>query len=332
MPWPCTGTSVVNESDANELLHRTVVALGGGHGLAASLSALRRVVDGVCAVVTVADNGGSSGRLRSEFDVLPPGDLRMALAALCGDDEWGRTWASLMQHRYDGEGPLSGHAVGNLLMVGLWDLLGDRVEGLQWIARLLGVDGRVLPMSLEPLDIIATVRGQDPAHPQALTAVRGQEQVALTPGEVVSIALVPDDPPACPAALTAIAEADWVVLGPGSWFSSVIPHLLVPELAEAIARSPARRLVTLNLSPQSGETDGYGPEDHLRALCEHRPDLRLDVVLVDRAAVEAHGPLAEAAETLGAALVLEDIAMDDGTPAHDPVKLARAYERIMSRT
>ena len=140
-----------------------VVAFGGGHGLAASLSALRRVTDDVTAIVTVADNGGSSGRLRKEFGALPPGDLRMALAALCGDDEWGTTWARVVQHRFGGDGDLSGHSLGNLLIAGLWDLLGDPVAGLDWVGRLLRVTGRVLPMAAVPMDIIACVEGLDPA-------------------------------------------------------------------------------------------------------------------------------------------------------------------------
>ena len=139
-----------------------VVALGGGHGLFASLSALRRVTGDLTAVVTVADDGGSSGRLRREFGVLPPGDLRMALAALCGDDEWGTTWSRVVQHRFAGEGDLRGHAVGNLLIVALWELLGDPVAGLDWVGRLLGAHGRVLPMASVPLDLVAEVQGADP--------------------------------------------------------------------------------------------------------------------------------------------------------------------------
>src|SRR5439155_6114855 len=134
-----------------------VVAFGGGHGLFASLSALRRVSDRLTAVVTVADDGGSSGRLRRELGVLPPGDLRMALAALCRDDEWGRTWADVLQHRFSSDGELHDHSVGNLLIVALWELLGEAVDGLDWVARLLGAQGRVLPMSAVPLDITARV-------------------------------------------------------------------------------------------------------------------------------------------------------------------------------
>src|ERR1700684_261274 len=136
-----------------------VVALGGGHGLFTSLSALRRVTHDLTAVVTGADDGGSRGRLRREFGVLPPGDLRMALAALCGDDDWGTTWSRVVQHRFGGTGDLGGHSVGNLLIAALWDLLGDPVAGLDWVGRLLRVTGRVLPMAAVPMDIVASVSG-----------------------------------------------------------------------------------------------------------------------------------------------------------------------------
>jgi uncharacterized cofD-like protein len=306
-----------------------VVALGGGHGLSASLSALRRVVDDLTAIVTVADNGGSSGRLRREFGVLPPGDLRQALSALCGDDDWGRTWASVLQHRFASDGEMDNHAVGNLLIVTLWELLGDHVDGLDWVARLLGAQGRVLPMALAPLDITAVVRGADPSRPEALTTVSGQVEVASTSGRVTAVHLEPQDPPACPEALDAVRAADWLVLGPGSWFTSVIPHLLVPELRDCVVRSAARRAVVLNLVPQAGETDGFSPERHLEVLAAHAPDLRLDVVLAARSAVPDTGSLAEAAKALGAELVIADLALGDGTPRHDPVKLANAYTRIL---
>jgi uncharacterized cofD-like protein len=306
-----------------------VVALGGGHGLAASLSALRRVVDDLTAVVTVADNGGSSGRLRREFGALPPGDLRMALAALCGDDDWGQTWAKVLQHRFASGGELHDHAVGNLLIVALWELLGGHVEGLDWVGRLLGAHGRVLPMSVSPIDITAQVLGLDPADPQALTTVHGQVEVASTSGQVVAVQLVPAAPPACPEALEAIRSADWVVLGPGSWFSSVIPHLLVPELRDALVGSHARKVVTLNLEPQAGETEGFAPETHLEVLAEHAPDLKLDVVLVDGGAVVDEEQLEHTAAGLGARLVVADLAADDGSPRHDPAKLANAYAGFM---
>nr|WP_218866177.1 uridine diphosphate-N-acetylglucosamine-binding protein YvcK [Nocardioides kongjuensis] len=308
--------------------------MGGGHGLHASLSALRHLVDDLTvddltAVVTVADNGGSSGRLRGEFGVLPPGDLRMALAALCGDDEWGDTWAKVLQHRFEGDGEMRGHVVGNLLIVGLWELLGDHVDALDWVGRLLGAKGRVLPMAMTPMDITAEVRGLVVGDPDALTSVRGQVEVATTDGVISEIALEPADPEVSPAVVDAIAAADWVVLGPGSWFSSVLPHLLVPRLRESLVATDARVVVVLNLEEQAGETGGFGPADHLAVLAEHAPDLGIDVVLADRASVaDDLGELEETVAALGARLVVDDLAVGDGTPRHDPVRLATAYARV----
>ncbi|HEY6796287.1 MAG TPA: uridine diphosphate-N-acetylglucosamine-binding protein YvcK [Kineosporiaceae bacterium] len=307
-----------------------VVALGGGHGLAASLAALRHLTDRLAAVVTVADDGGSSGRLRRELGVLPPGDLRMALSALCDDSEWGRLWRDVLQHRFASAGALHDHALGNLLIVTLWDLLGDTVTGLDWVARLLGARGRVLPMAAVPLDIEATVRGMDPAEPAVLTSVRGQVAVATTPGRVMSIRLVPDRPPACPEALAAIRAADWVVLGPGSWFTSVLPHLLVPQLSAALHETGARTCVTLNLGQQKGETDGFSPEAHLEVLAAHAPDLHVDAVLADPSAVEEHAALADVATLLGAKLIMRQVSLGDGTARHDPLRLAAAYRDVFA--
>lgn len=314
---------------------QSVVAFGGGHGLFASLSALRLLVDDLTvdeltAVVTVADDGGSSGRLRGEFGVLPPGDLRMALAALCGDDTWDVTWSRVLQHRFAGEGEMRGHVVGNLLIVSLWELLGDHVDALDWIGRLLGAKGRVLPMALTPMVITAEVAGlrEDPAD---LVTVRGQVEVATTSGTISSIALEPADPVVCPQAVDAVHAADWVVLGPGSWFTSVIPHLMVPALREAVVTSDARLIVVLNLEEQAGETDGLGPGDHLAALIEHAPDLRPHVVLADRRSVgDGVEELARVVASYGARLVVEDVMVDDGSPRHDPALLAAAYAHIMS--
>lgn len=305
-----------------------VVALGGGHGLAASLAALRRLTPDLTAVVTVADNGGSSGRLRDEFGVLPPGDLRMALAALCGDDRWGQTWARVLQHRFASEGEMDGHAVGNLLIVALWQLLGDHVVGLDWVGSLLGARGRVLPMAVTPIDITAEVRGADHAAPDEISTVCGQVAVATTPGEVLEVSLEPADPKACPEAIRAIDEADWVVLGPGSWYSSVIPHLLVPELRAALVATPGKVVVTLNLEAQPGETDGYTPEDHLAVLHRTAPDLRVHTVLADPASVPDVDALGAMTDRLGARLVLADVALAGAPGQHDPDKLGRAYADV----
>ena len=301
----------------------TVVALGGGHGLSASLSALRLMTDRLTAIVTVADDGGSSGRLREELGVLPPGDLRMALSALCDDSEWGRTWRDLLQHRFTSSGDLNQHAVGNLLIVALWELLDDPVGGLDWVGRLLGARGRVLPMASVPLSLEAEV-----AIGGEVVTVVGQSQVASTAGRVENIRLRPSDPPAYPEAVDAIMAADWIVLGPGSWFSSVMPHLLVPDLAKALHETAGRRCLTLNLSRDTDETLGMTTIEHLRALYRHAPDLRIDAVVADPSAVEDPELLMKEAEHMGATLLMRQVSRGDGTPQHDALRLAAAYRDV----
>src|SRR4051794_41225814 len=160
-----------------------IVALGGGHGLYATLSAARRLTPHVTAVVTVADDGGSSGRLRSELDVVPPGDLRMALAALASDSPHGRLWATIIQHRFGGSGALSGHPIGNLMLAGLNEVLADPVSALDELGRILGVKGRVLPMCPIALQIEADVSGLE-GDPRMFRLIRGQVAIATTPGKV----------------------------------------------------------------------------------------------------------------------------------------------------
>jgi uncharacterized cofD-like protein len=304
----------------------SVVALGGGHGLAASLTALRSVTADLTAVVTVADNGGSSGRLREEFGVLPPGDLRMALAALCGDDRWGQTWARVLQHRFESDGEMHGHSMGNLLIVTLWELLHDHVDGLDWVGGLLGARGRVLPMATVPLDITAEVRGAGEV-PTEVSTVRGQVEVATTHGEVLSVSLDPHDAAACPEAVAAIEGADWVVLGPGSWYSSVLPHLLVPGLRDALCRTSARVVVSMNLEPHTEETRGYDLADHLELLLRHAPELGVHAVLVDPTALREGDRLGALVDRLGARLDVVDITSSE-PGVHDPQKLGSAYAAL----
>ncbi|KQY59395.1 hypothetical protein ASD11_07455 [Aeromicrobium sp. Root495] len=304
-----------------------VVALGGGHGLAASLSALRRLETRLTGIVTVADNGGSSGRLREELGILPPGDLRMALAALCADDQWGEQWAAVLQHRFRSDGPLADHAVGNLLIAAIWDLLDDHVAGLDLVGQLLGARGRVLPMAAVPLDIEADVHLD--SAPDRLTTVRGQVQVASVDGQVVAVRLDPEDPPACPEAVAAVEAADWVVIGPGSWFTSVMPTLLVPQLRDALVRTSAQRALVLNLREQEGETEGLSPTDHLEVLSAHAAELRLDVVIADSSLADDRGILESAARALGARLVTADVAAAPGSDQHDPDRLAQTFSTVL---
>lgn len=304
-----------------------VAALGGGHGLAASLTALRRLTPDLTGIVTVADNGGSSGRLREEFGILPPGDLRMALAALSGDDEHGQRWASVLQHRFAGDGPLAGHAIGNLLIAAIWERLGDTVAGLDLVGELLGSKGRVLPMAAVPLDIEADVHLV--SAPDGLTIVRGQAEVASVDGQVVSVRLDPQDPPACPEAVAAVHDADWVVVGPGSWFTSVMPTLLVPGLRDALVGTSARRALVLNLRGDR-ETEGLSATDHLEVLSAHAPELAIDVVLADASVVDDAGHLEATARQLGARLVVDDVAQALGSDQHDPTRLAKAFGRFLT--
>jgi uncharacterized cofD-like protein len=319
-----------------------VVAFGGGHGLAASLRGLRHAgVDlelDLTAVVTVGDDGGSSGRLRADRGALPPGDLRQALAALAGPEPADQLTAELFQHRFvpvpgeappgDRPDPLTGHAVGNLVLCGLMELLGDPVVALDHVGALLGATGRVLPMSCEPVSIEADVRGGDPRRPREVATISGQHAVAVTRGRVESVRLLPKTPGACRPAIEAVRRADWLIFGPGSWYTSVIPHLLVPDLAAAIVASPARRLVTLNLAAEK-ETLGLSVADHLAALSWYLPELRVDTVLADGKAVGDPDPVARAAESLGARLTLAPLAVVDGSPRHDPVALGAALVPVL---
>lgn len=290
-----------------------ITALGGGHGLFATLRAARQVADEVTAVVTVADNGGSSGRIRAELGLLPPGDLRMALAALAADDENGRLWARTLQHRFGGDGALAGHSAGNLLITALVETLGDPVAALGEVARLLGVRGRVLPMVAGPLDIEADVLGLE-EDPRLVRTVRGQVAVATTMGTVRRVRLTPEGPPACPDAVAAVLDADAVVLGPGSWFSSVIPHVLVPGLLDALCVTGARKVLALNLEPQPGETAGFTAERHLHVLAHHAPQLRVDDVLVDEGtplSATEREHLRRAAGRMGAEVRFAPLAWED---------------------
>jgi uncharacterized cofD-like protein len=306
-----------------------VVALGGGHGLAASLAAWRRITPQLTAVVTVADDGGSSGRIRRELPVLPPGDLRMALAALASENDRTQAMAQLLQHRFGGTGVLAGHPVGNLVLTGLAEMHdGDTVRALDDLCQLLGARGRVLPMADVPLDLVAQVESVDPDDPSRVRRIRGQVAIAGTPGRVREILVSPADPPVSPAVLDAIAGADVVSLGPGSWYTSVLPHLLVPKLRAALEATAAKVVVVLNLEPQPGETDGFSPEEHLTVLQAHLGGVALHTVIADAdSVVDRHG-LLSAVHECGAELVLAPVALD-GAPRHDPARLAQALASVV---
>lgn len=310
---------------------QSITCLGGGHGLYQTLLAARAAgATDINAVVTVADDGGSSGRLRRELEIIPPGDLRMALAALTGDTPDGDLWRTTLQHRFGGNGAMAGHAVGNLLLAGLAEESGNMQEALDTVARWTDSVGRVIPVCGEPLQIEADVAGLDD-DPRVLRAVRGQVAVATTPGAVRRVRLLPGRPEASAEAVDAIMRADVVTIGPGSWFSSVIPHLLVPGIVDALNATDATVVVIMNLSPEAGETHGFTPERHIHVFGQHAPDLRVDYFLADNYVSATEGErthLARAASGVGASIVFRDVRESNGagevSNRHDPAKLAAA--------
>ena len=302
-----------------------VVCLGGGHGLAATLAAMRTLTNQVTAVVTVADNGGSSGRLRAEFNSLPPGDLRMALAALCADDAWGKSWAQIMQYRFTSSGEMDNHAIGNLLLTALWDRDGDPVKGLDRVGQLLKVVGRVLPMALEPLDIEGKFVSRSGSK-----LVRGQVEVAAATGKVEELKLIPSKPKATPEALDALQKADWITVGPGSWLSSVMPHFLLSEQAKQIQQSKAKKIMIFNLPDKntSDEFSGFSLEAHLQLVLNHTPDLSIDVALIDKSLEGLEPKFEKLVAKCGGRVMAFDLADSKETFHHDREKLISAFAHI----
>jgi uncharacterized cofD-like protein len=294
------------------------VAIGGGHGTSRTLQALPRIVDHVTAVVTVADDGGSSGRLRRDLDVLPPGDLRMALTALAREPEL----AELIGYRFQ-RGELAGHALGNLVLVALQELSGgDLVAGLDQLCALLRAPGRVLPCSSVPLTLLAST---------AAGPVRGQTVVAAT-ARLERVQLDPADPPATPDAVQAIERADLIVLGPGSLYTSLLPNLLVPGIRDALAGRSAPLVFVANLRQQPGETEGLTLADHLAAITAHVPELRIDVLVAHEGpAPSGPGRALTVDVSSGAGEVGRIVTADllDGADGHDPVALARVFDLLL---
>jgi uncharacterized cofD-like protein len=317
-----------------------LVAFGGGHGLFATLRAGRslladRVIEDLTAIVGVSDDGGSSGRIRRAFDVAPPGDLRMAITALLPQGSVGENVESILQYRFpDRETEVSrdqcpsgleGHVVGNVLLTALWNAGASTHEGLDLLCSFFGVQGRVLPCSSGPIEIVATISGLDPEQPDVLQKVSGQVAIATTTGTVTQIQIEPYEPPACSEAVNAIDEADLLVFGPGSWFTSVVPPLLVPSIREAIINSSAHRILIMNLTEQIGETSGYTTMDYLDSWGKLFPEINLDLIIVDPNFVEDQHDCEQAAHRIGARVFSIDVATS-GT-IHDPDKLSRALRQ-----
>lgn len=308
----------MNES---RLARRSVVALGGGHGLSATLRALTCIADDVTGIVGTIDDGGSSGRLRRQMRIPPPGDLRMALAAMMPEDAEGVQWRAVLQHRFDGEVDIGGHALGNLVLAALWEETGDIVEGLDILGQAMRARGRVLPHALVPAELIAVV-----SDPKGVREVRGQAEISQTRGVIEELRIEPAHPVPCQQAVAAIVASDVLVFGPGSWFTSVLPHLLIDEVREAVLASTARRILIANLSGEAGEAEGYPTHGYLASWARFFPDIGLDTVLADSAHVDDVGLLSDAAAKVGASVALCDVARDG---VHDPLLLAGALTEML---
>lgn len=250
-----------------------IVTIGGGHGLATLLRGLKTYTRNLTAIVTVADDGGSSGRLRESFGILPPGDIRNCLAALSNDEEM---LTQLFRYRFSGSGGLDGHSFGNLFITALADITGSFEEAIAESGRVLSVSGRVLPSTLHDVKLVADV--QLPNVPNQVR-VQGESSIPKMAGRVRRLWLEPNDAPAFPPALKAILNADMIVVGPGSLYTSLLPNLLVQDLLGAIRASRALKVYVCNIATQSGETDLYSCYDHVRALEEHVGDHLFEIVL-----------------------------------------------------
>lgn len=305
-----------------------VVAIGGGTGLSTLLRGLKEYTANITAIVTVADDGGSSGRLRGELGILPPGDLRNCLAALAETEP---LMAEVFQHRFQ-RGSLAGHTVGNVLIGALAEITGDFVTAVSAASRVLAVRGRVLPSTVAQVELVAELADG--------RTVRGESAITAAHGQIERISLDPADAPALAAACEAVTAADLVVIGPGSLFTSILPNLLLPDLAQAVRTTRAVRVFIVNVMTQPGETEGFSASEHVDALVRMAgPDL-YDAVLVNTAPVAAaraapyrlqgaHAVQVDRAALgrLGAPVVGADLLARDGLVRHDPDRLAASVLR-----
>jgi uncharacterized cofD-like protein len=330
-PFIRPGSPVVDELANYRRRERgpRIVTIGGGHGLATLLRGLKTYTRNLTAIVTVADDGGSSGRLRTSYGILPPGDIRNCLAALSNDEQM---LTQLFQYRFSGAGGLDGHSFGNLFITALAEIMGSFEEAIAESGRVLSVSGRVLPSTLHDVKLVA-----DMQLPNVASEIRvsGESRIPKMAGRVRRLWLEPNDAPAFPPALKAVLNADMIVVGPGSLYTSLLPNLLVEDLLGAVKASRALKVYVCNIATQSGETDLYSCDDHLRALEEHIGDRLFDIVLCND---NYEGELNAGSEWVRAdekTLANERVQCSDLSHAsfpwrHDSEKLARALIEILA--
>lgn len=323
---------------AHRRLHRgpKIVAIGGGTGLSTLLRGLKVYSANITAIVTVADNGGSSGRLRREIGVLPPGDIRNCLAALADEE---KLLTELFQYRFRAGDGLVGHSFGNLFLTAMSDIAGDLEQAISASSQVLAVRGQVLPATLSDVHLWAELADG--------RRIEGESQITEAGGKIIKIGCTPENPPALPAAIEAIKEADLIIIGPGSLYTSVIPNLLVPEISNAIASRQVPRIYVCNIMTQAGETDGYSVCDHIRAIDEACGQRLFSAVLVHkkvpsakaliRYAQESSHPVfldREAVRYLGRRIVLTNVMDEDehtGVVRHDSQRLAKVLLKWYGR-
>jgi len=314
-----------------------IVVVGGGTGLSTLLRGLKVYSANITAIVTVADDGGSSGRLREEFGVLPPGDIRNCLAALADQE---KLLTELFQYRFQAGNGLVGHSFGNLFLTAMSEITGDLERAIAASSQVLAVRGRVLPATLSDVRLWAELADG--------RRIDGESRITEANGKITKIGCTPEAPPALPAALKAIQEADYIIIGPGSLYTSIIPNLLVPEIADAIAACSVPRIYVCNIMTQPGETVGYTVSDHIQALDSSCGKPLFNAVLVQRkvpsaqslikyAQVNSHPVFLDrdAIAKLGRRIVLSNVMDEDqqtNLVRHNPERLARVLLRWYSRT
>jgi uncharacterized cofD-like protein len=332
------GEELIDRLLAHRRLNRgpKIVAIGGGTGLSTILRGLKEYSANITAIVTVADDGGSSGRLRREMGILPPGDIRNCVAALAAEEQ---LLTELFQYRFNSGDGLSGHSFGNLFLTAMTEITGDPERAIAASSKVLAVRGRVLPATLSDVRLWAEMEDG--------RRIEGESQIPHAQGRIATIGCTPDNPPALPSAIKAINEADFIILGPGSLYTSVIPNLLVPEIREAIAKSKVPRIYACNIMTQPGETDGYTVADHIRAIDRACGQRLFDAVVVNRRSPSAHTLIRYAQEKahpvfcdredigrLGRRIIAANIMAEDehGYVRHDHQRLARVLLRWYGKT
>jgi len=314
-----------------------IVTVGGGTGLYTLLRGLKTYSANITAIVTVADDGGSSGRLRREIGVLPPGDIRNCLAALADEE---KLVTELFQYRFRAGDGLTGHSFGNLFLTAMNDITGNLEQAIAASSEVLAVRGRVLPATLSDVRLWAELADG--------RRIEGESSITAAQGSIVKIGCTPENPPALPRVLQAIREADYIIIGPGSLYTSVIPNLLVPEIAEAIAQRKVPRIYVCNIMTQPGETQGYSVADHIQAIDAACGQRLFDAVLVQSKIPSAHALIRYAQEDsepvaldrqtvklLGCRIVLANVMDEDertGLVRHNSQRLAQILFRWYTRT